>query len=120
MAQPLIDRILADARTIIADRGRRLRGHEAVMADGCECDPCAKEARRFCAVGALIHAAYRITGDHERAHGLGWRIASMIAVSASLRCVGGEPAWSLALLNDTRGQAAVLRAVDALICQRRA
>ena len=39
MAQPLIDRVLHDARTIIADRGRRLRGFEAVGADGNECDP---------------------------------------------------------------------------------
>ena len=56
MAQPLIDRVVSDARTIIADR-RRLRGLEG---------------------------------------------------------------WCLALLSDTRGQAAVLHAVDALIEQRRA
>ena len=71
MAQPIIDLVLKGARIIIADRRRRLRGLEAVTADGWECDPCSSEAHRFCAVGALIHAAYELTGDHERAHSLG-------------------------------------------------
>ena len=53
MAQPLVDRVLHDARTIIADRGRRLRHIEAVGADGNECDPCSDEARRFSAPWAL-------------------------------------------------------------------
>ena len=118
MAQPLIDRVLADARNIIADRKRRLRGCEAVTEDGNECDPCGDEARRFCAVGALIRAAYELTGDHERAHNLGWQVAGMIADAANLLPVE-DGAWSLAMLNDTRGQAAVLRAVDALIGERR-
>jgi hypothetical protein len=120
MTQPLIDRVLHDARIIIADRRRRLRDFEAVGADGRECDPCGDEARRFCAVGALIHAAYCLTGDHDHAHRLGWQIASMIADAAKLRCVdGSDGGWALAFVNDTRGQAAVLRAVDALIGQRR-
>ena len=45
----------------------------------------------------------------------------MIAKVARLRPVDEDDAgWSLALLSDTRGQAAVLRAVDALVEQRRA
>ena len=45
----------------------------------------------------------------------------MIAKAGRLRPVDEDEAgWSLALLSDTRGQAAVLRAVDALINQRRA
>jgi hypothetical protein len=121
MAQPLIDRVLIDARAIITDRSRRLRGFEAVTVDGTECDPCGTEARRFCAVGALIRSAYDLTGDHELAHSLGWQIAGMIADTAELRVVdGGDAGWALALVNDTRGQGAVLRAVDALILERRA
>jgi hypothetical protein len=120
MAQPLIDRILADARIIIADRKRRLRACEAVTADGDECDPCVDEAVRFCAVGALIRAAFDVTGDQESAHVLGWQIAGMIADAANLLPVEDEErGWSLAMLNDSRGQAAVLRAVDVLIEQRR-
>jgi hypothetical protein len=121
MAQPLVDQVLTNARTIIADRKRRLRACEAVTADGNECDPCGDEAVRFCAVGALIRAAYDLTGDHERAHVLAWQIAGMVADVANLLPVEDEErGWSLAMLNDTRGQAAVLRAVDALISHRRA
>ena len=121
MAQPIIDHVLNDARRIIADRRRRLRGREAVTVEGEECDACDDVALRFCAVGALIHAAYDLTGEHERAHRLGWQVAGMIAEAARLRRVDDEePGWNLALLNDTRGQVAVLRAVDALINQRRA
>ena len=40
MAKPLIDTVLLNARTLVADRRRRLRGAEAVTADGRECDPC--------------------------------------------------------------------------------
>ena len=121
MAQPLIDRVLADARTIIADRRRRLRCTEAVTAIGQICDACDPAAVRFCAVGALINSAFQLTGNHEQAHRLGWKVAGMIAKAARLRPVDEDDAgWSLALLSDTRGQAAVLRAVDALIDQRRA
>lgn len=121
MTQPLIDRVLTDARTIIADRRRRLRCTEVVNAKGDMCDACDPAAVRFCAVGALINAAFYITGEHEHAHRLGWKVAGMIAKAAKLRPVDEDDAgWSLALLSDTRGQAAVLRAVDALIDQRRA
>ena len=121
MAQALIDRILVDARVIIADRRFRSRGLEAVDAVGHECDPCAGVARRFCAVGAIIRSAYDLTGDHERAQTLGWQIAEMIADASCLRLPDGEEGgWALARLSDARGQAAVLRAIDALIDQRRA
>ena len=121
MTQPLIDRVLTDARTIIADRRRRLRCTEAVSGQGDMCDACDPAAVRFCAVGALINSAYRITGNHEQAHRLGWKVAGLVAKAARLRPVDEDDAgWSLALLSDTRGQAAVLRAVDTLIDQRRA
>ena len=58
-------------------------------------------------MGALINSAYRITGNHEQAHRLGWKIAGMIATAATLRPVDeGDAGWSLALLSDSRGQAA--------------
>lgn len=120
MAKPLIDCVLINARIIISDRGRRLRGAEALTADGWECDACDDDAVRFCAVGALIHASYTTTGDREQAHRLGWKVAGLIANAANLRQVDeDEPGWSLAMLSDQRGQAAVLRAFDALIGQGR-
>ena len=116
-----IDRVLTDARTIIADRRRRLRCTEAVTVQGGMCDACDPAAVLFCAVGALINSAHRVTGDHEHENRLGWKVAGLIARAARLRPVDeGGAGWSLALLSDTRGQAAVLRAVDTLIEQRRA
>ena len=76
MAKPLTDTALLNARNIVADRRLRLRGAEAVTADGHECDACDDDAQRFCAVGALIRAAYMITGDREQAHRLGWQALS--------------------------------------------
>jgi len=112
--------VLLNARTILADRRRRLRGAEAVTADGHECDACDDDAKRFCAVGALIRAAYMIIGDQDQAHQIGWKVAGLIADAAKLPLVDeDEFSWSLALLSDRRGQGAVLRAFDALIAQRR-
>ena len=120
MAKPLIDTVLLNARTIVADRRLRLLGAEAVTADGRECDACDDDAPRFCAIGALIRSAYMMAGDREQAHRLGWKVASLVAKAANLRRVDeDEPGWSLAVLSDRRGQAAVLRAFDALIEQRR-
>jgi hypothetical protein len=109
MAKPLIDILLLNARTIVANRRLRLLGAEAVTADGRECDACAADAVRFCAIGALIRAAYMMTGDQEQAHRLGWKVAGLVATAAKLRGVHeDEPGWSLAVLSDRRGQAAVL------------
>src|SRR4029077_12717623 len=108
--------VLLNARTIVADRRLRLLGTEAVTADGRECDACVDDAARFCAIGALIRAAYILTGDQEEAHRVGWQVAGLVATAVSLRRVDDdEPGWSLAVLSDRRGQAAVLRAFDALI-----
>ena len=61
-----------------------------------------------------------MTGDREQAHRLGWQIAGLIADAAGLSRVDeDEPGWSLAVLSDRRGQAAVLRAFDALHDERR-
>src|SRR5436853_5365699 len=120
MAKPLIDTVLVNARTIVADRRRRLRGAEAVTADGLECDACDEDAQQFCAIGALIRSAYMMTGDQEQAHRLGWNLAGLVAEAAKLPLVDEDDYdWSLALLSDRRGQAAVLRTFDALIAQRR-
>jgi hypothetical protein len=121
MAQSLIERVLVDGRSIIADRRRRLRGGEAVDASGVECDPCADEARRFCAVGAFIRAAFDLVGDREAAQRLGWEAAALVAEGANLRRVDeDEPGWGLAKLSYSRGQAAVLRVIDVTLEQRRA
>jgi hypothetical protein len=119
MSQGLIERVLFDGRSIIADRRRRLRGSEAVDAAGVEVDPCDLEARRFCAVGAFIRAAYDLVGDREVAQRLGWEAAAQVAEGANLRRIDeDEPGWALAKLSDSRGQAAVLRVLDATLALR--
>ena len=85
MAKPLIDTVLLNARAIVADRRRRLRGAGAVTANGHECDACDSDALRFCAIGALIHEAYMMTGDQEQAHRVGWQVAGLVATAANLR-----------------------------------
>ena len=54
MAKPLIDSVLLNARTIVANHRLRLLGAEAITTDGQECDACDDDAVRFCAIGALI------------------------------------------------------------------
>ena len=106
-----MDQILAEARAIIADRRQRLRCTEAVTAEGDMC-------RSFLCWGRSDQ--FRFTRDHEQAHRLRWKVAGMIAKAARLRPLDEDDAGgSLALLSDTRGQAAVLRAVDTLIDERR-
>ena len=87
MAKPFIDSVLLSARSIVADRRLRLLGAEAVTADGQECDACDDDAVRFCAIGALIRAAYVLTGDQEQAHRVGWKVAGLVATAANLRRV---------------------------------
>ena len=61
-----------------------------------------------------------MTGDQEQAHRLGWKVAGLITSAAKLPLIDeDEFGWSLALLSDRRGQAAVLRAFDSLILERR-
>ena len=109
MARQIMDQILAEARAIIADRRRRLRCTEAVTAQGDMCDACLPTAVRFCAVGALINSAFRITGNHEQAHRLGWKIAGLIAKAARLRPVDeGDAGWSN-IYSMTRAREAMLR-----------
>jgi hypothetical protein len=49
--------------------------------------------------GALIRTAHELTGDHERAHVLGWQVTGMIADAANLHPVEDEErGWSLTML----------------------
>jgi hypothetical protein len=64
----------------------------------------------------LVPSSAQLTGDQEQAHRVGWKVAGLVATAAKLRRVDeDESGWSLAVLSDRRGQAAVLRAFDALI-----
>jgi hypothetical protein len=109
------ERVPDDMRRLGPWQGNRRGAAEAL------CDACDDDAARFCAIGALIRSAYVMTGDQEQAHRLGWKVAGLLAIAANLRRVDeDEPGWSLAVLSDRRGQAAVLSAFDTLIVQGRA
>jgi|GEM_PF-3177735 len=108
MTHPLEHAITTRAIQIISTRALRARETEAVDQSGRPCDPCAPEAVRFCAVGALIRAAFELTRAHERSHTLGWEIASKIAHHAGLTAGEDDPAYAITVLSDDRGQKAVL------------
>ena len=96
----LADLMPREARTIISDPRRRLRGKVAVTLGGDECDPCGDEAARFCAIGALIRAAHLFIGNRQFAHELGWRLAGEVAIAAGLPAIDeDEMGWGLALLS---------------------
>lgn len=111
MSGPLVDEVVRRARALVAERKKRARGIEAVNAAGEECDACGDDAVRFCAVGALIRAAFDVCGDGERAHELGWRIAGMIERANNLKNEDDD-GYALVKLSDDRGGAAVVAALD--------
>lgn len=117
MAKPLVEQVARGARDIIADRRRRLLGVEAVDVEGTECDPCDARAVQFCAVGALIKSAYVVTGDWERSHILGWRVAGMIERANGI-VTEDDDGYGLVKLSDSRGGMAVLRALDVFLMSK--
>lgn len=108
MSKSLVEQVVVGARVMVADRKMRARHFEAVDRGGEECDPCSGKAVRMWAIGALIRAAFDLTGDMERSHVLGWSIAAKMDRKLSLGSGAGD-GNGLAFLNDTRGQRAVLK-----------
>lgn len=111
MSMPLPVRVVVDARKLVGDRSKRARNYDAVDAKGVECDPCHANAVRFCARGAVIRAAFDLIGDHEQAHVLGMQISAMIDKANGFKSEDDE-GYGLVKLSDTRGQRAVLEAMD--------
>lgn len=114
MTKPLVEQVVANAKALMADRRKRARGLEAVNAAGDECDACAPEAFRFCAVGALVHSAFALTGDWERSHELGWSIAGMVERANGLQ-IGDDDGYGLVKLSDDRGGKAVVAAFEVFL-----
>ena len=120
MAHTLTDLVLKEARTIIADRRRRLRGTEAVTAMAKNAIHAGMRPSAFAPSARSFAQLTRSRATARLRIGLGgsWRVRWL---AANLRRIDeDEPGWSLAMLSDPRGQAAVLRAIDTLIGQRRA
>jgi hypothetical protein len=81
MAKPIFRHVIEGARAYIAGRGTWTRFTLAATSRGIECEPTDPKARKFCAYGALVRAAYDLTGDHIEARRLSGRAAMWITGS---------------------------------------
>jgi hypothetical protein len=90
-----------EARALIEDERHWCRGELARDMNALSICPTDSGAKRRCALGALIAAAYQITNDLSRAHDL--------AISAVRPLYGSA---TLVNVNDVRGHAAVLALLD--------
>ena len=101
MSTPLTRPIIERARALIADERHWCRGSLARDERGQQVDPTDVVARRRCAYGALIAAAFELVGDLNQAHKLADAVAKDIRGPSSLINT-----------NDTLGHAAVLAIFD--------
>jgi hypothetical protein len=104
MSRPLKVQIVERARALIADEQHWCRCELARDARGAGVCPTSVTAVKRCGLGALIAAAYEITGDHLTAHDFAIRAVQPLYGTATLVRV-----------NDMRGHAAVLALFDEVI-----
>src|SRR4029453_6031593 len=107
MARPLQIQIVERARVLIADGQHWCRGDLARDINGEEVSPTAASAVRWCALGAVIAAAYELTHDLKAAHDLALKALRPKYGTATL--VG---------VNDMRGHPDVLALLDEVIAMK--
>ena len=101
MSKTLNAQIIERARSLIEDEQNWCRGELARDGDGTPVCPTDSRAKRRCALGAFIAAAYEITNDSMLAHDLAF---------GAVRSFSGIT--TLVNINDVRGHAAVLKQLD--------
>ncbi len=104
MSKPLNTQIIERARALIADEQNWCRGQLARDANGNPVCPTDARAKRRCAFGAFIAAAYEIANDYTLADDLAIGAVRSFTATATLVNV-----------NDVRGHAAVLMQLDEAI-----
>jgi hypothetical protein len=104
LSRSLKFQIVEQARALIAEESHWCRGDLARDANGVGVCPTSDSATKWCGLGALIMAAYRITNDRRHAHDLAIKAMRPLHGSATLVNV-----------NDVRGHAAVLALFDEVI-----
>jgi hypothetical protein len=104
MSKPIGVAIIDRARTIIANPDHWCQGSYAKSNGGVPVSAEDRSAQRYCAMGALILAAFEITGDVGRGRELAYSAARIISNTRSLIFV-----------NDHEGYAAVLALFDKAI-----
>ena len=83
MAKPILRHVIEGARAYVAGRGTWTRYTLAATSRGRECEPTDERARKFCAYGALVRAAYDLTRNSEEARHLAGRAAMQLAGSST-------------------------------------
>jgi hypothetical protein len=83
MAKPILRHVIEGARAYVAGRGTWTRYTLAATSRGRECEPTDERARRFCAYGALVRAAYDLTRDPDEARHLAGRAAMRLTASGT-------------------------------------
>ena len=101
MSKTLNVQIIERARSLIEEERNWCRGELARDGDGTPVCPTDSRAKRRCALGAFIAAAYEITNDSMLAHDLAF---------GAVRSFRGIT--TLVNINDVRGHAAVLKQLD--------
>jgi len=102
MAQALQRQIIAAALTLIEDEKHWTRGAIARTADRYACAWNDPGAVRFCAVGALVRAAYDLVGNEGQARELAIRAGRQIAAA------NNRQRAVLPYVNDCEGHLAVV------------
>ena len=84
MSKPITRHVIERARMLIADESQWCRGALARDERGRQVDPTDTTARRRCAFGALVAAAFELVGDTRQAHDLANVAARAIRCASSL------------------------------------
>lgn len=108
MSKPIKVQVIERARALIADERHWCPGDLARDRMGHSVSPTDRDAEQRCALGALVAAAYEITGDPRQAHDL--------AMTAMRPLVG---ATQLTYINDAEGHGATLSLLDGAIAAMR-
>lgn len=108
MARPIKIQIIERARALIADEHNWCPGDLARDRMGYSVSPTDRDAEQRCALGALMAAAYELTGDPRQARDL--------AMTAMRPLLG---ATQLTHINDARGHGATLTLFDSVIAAMR-
>jgi hypothetical protein len=99
MSKPLTHQIIARAHQLIEDPAHWIQFWDARFKNGKFCDPWHKRAHAFCAVGAIMRAAFELTGCKSKAEELAEHIDTELQPLAPHGVVA---------VNDHQGHAAVL------------
>ena len=104
MSRPLKVQIIQRARALIADEQHWCRRHFGEDANALPVSPTSASAIKWCALGAVIAAAYQLTHNPDVAYEVGYQVLRPRYGSATLIHT-----------NDVSGHAAVLALFDEVI-----